>query len=92
MSWEAWGNDDAGEYDHLLDAGWWSSEQATKVTEAIEALSLTTLYEGGKKDNGVSVEFLMRLNLLRHEAGLDVPKELVDEANRFFDSSKSKPS
>lgn len=84
MSWEAWGDNDAGDYDHLIDAGWWSSEQVNDVVKAIEELSSTTVYEGGKKENGISVEFLMRLNLLKDAAGLDVPKPLLDEANACF--------
>ena len=29
MSWEAWGDDDDQNYDHLIEAGWWWSERLT---------------------------------------------------------------
>lgn len=33
MSYEAWGdNDDGEDYDHLLNAGWWASEQDTATS------------------------------------------------------------
>jgi hypothetical protein len=72
MSWEAWGDDDDGyDYDHLLEAGWWTSEQASAVTEAIKALVAEQLYETpGAPATGVSVAFLARLTILRAEAGL----------------------
>jgi hypothetical protein len=81
MSYEVWGDDDAGDYDHLLDAGWWPSEQATAVTDAIKALRSETLYEGGEKANGISVRFLMRLTVLANEAGILAYEDpLVQEA------------
>jgi len=86
MSYEAWGDGDDCDYDHLLEAGWWTDEQANEVVEAIKALESTPLYEAGQKANGVSVEFLMRLTLLRVAAGLDVPEPLVREATDYFAS------
>lgn len=73
MSREAWGDESDSEYAHvdsLIDAGWWPSEQAKEVEAAIEALDRETLYEDGKKDNGVSVRFLARITMLRLAAGL----------------------
>lgn len=81
MSWEAWGDDDAGAYDHLLDAGWWDGDQTKAVQDAIKALRAEPVYEGGDKANGISVQFLMRLTLLESEAGLrDSSDPLVQEA------------
>ena len=91
MSLEAWGDDDgAGDYDHLIDAGWWTSEQAREVVDAVKALAAETVYEGGEKANGLSVRFIMRLNLLQSAAGLEIPRELVDEAERFFAAEPGK--
>lgn len=85
MSLEAWGDDDGADaYDHLLEAGWWTSEQVGEVTEAAEKLQKTAVYQNGNKDEGISVEFLMRLNLLFHAINLDVPSELVKEALEYF--------
>jgi hypothetical protein len=70
MSWEAWGDDDAGEYDHLLEAGWWASEQAEEVVQAINDLHAEPIYEGGQVARGISVRFLARMTLLRQAAGL----------------------
>ena len=69
MSWEAWGDDDAGQYDHLLEAGWWASEQVEDVTAAIKALVAEPIYEDGKKENGISARFLARITILRHLSG-----------------------
>lgn len=76
--------EDGPDYDHLLDAGWWASEQTKEVCEAIEALAKAPVYEGCQVANGVSVEFLMRLTLLRSAANLDVPAEMVAEAEAYF--------
>ena len=70
MSWEAWGDDDAGQYDPLIDAGWWSSEQADEVTAAIKALMAEPVYEDGKLERGISRRFLARMWLLEVAAGM----------------------
>lgn len=38
MSWEAWGDDDAGDYDHLLESGWLTSEQAEDLRKEVASL------------------------------------------------------
>lgn len=86
MSYEAWGEPDEPDYDHLIDAGWMTEEQATEVVDAIKALVAAPVYEGGDKVNGISVEFLMRLTLLQEAAGLDVPDLMAKEAADFFRS------
>jgi len=65
MSYEAWGDGDDPNYDHLIDAGWWPSEQAAEVKEAIDALFAEPMYENGRKADGVSVRFLMRMTMLK---------------------------
>lgn len=90
MSWEAWGDDNADEYDHLLEAGWWPGEQTKEVVAAINALVAEPVYEGGKMQNGISTRFLMRLTLLRYEAGLvDGSDPLVREAKAALFPSKA---
>jgi hypothetical protein len=79
-------------YDHLIDAGWWSEDQTKEVCDAIKALASTTIYEGGKKENGISVEFLMRLTLLQSAADLDVPSELTKEADAYFAAKDGSPA
>ena len=84
MSLEAWGDDDgAGDYDHLIDAGWWTSEDVEEVRDLVRALEAETVYENGRKEEGISVRFLARLTLLRDKVGLDGPAELVAEARRL---------
>lgn len=67
MSWEVWGEPDEGPE---LPDGWWDDDQVSDVQEAVKALCKETLYEDGKKDNGVSVRFLARMNVLKLRAGL----------------------
>lgn len=87
MSYEVWGDDDAGDYDHLLEAGWWPSEQADAVKRAINELRSEPIYEGGEKANGVSARFLMRITVLAHEAGLLADDDMfVQEAQAAFAS------
>jgi hypothetical protein len=76
--------DDGEDYDHLLEAGWWDDQKAEAVTNAIQALMATAIYEDRQMAKGISVEFIMRLNLLKSAAELDVSRELVDEAKRYF--------
>ncbi len=40
------------------------------IRQAVKDLSATTLYENARKENGISVEFLCRLTLLKHAIGL----------------------
>ena len=84
MSYEAWGDGgDQDDYGHLLDAGWWDADQTKAVTDAITALCKENFYEGGEKENGVSVAFIARLTLLRASAGLlDSNDPLVIDAMR----------
>ena len=84
MSWEAWGDNEPENLDHLLDAGWWDCDRVDAVKAAIKALNGEQMYENGRKEDGVSVRFLMRLNILLSEADMEVPQALVDEARAFF--------
>ena len=81
MSYEAWGEPDEGmDVEPLLDAGWWEPEKAGAVLGAIQALVEDPVYESGKKENGISARFLMRLTVLQYEAGFEVPQPMYDEA------------
>jgi hypothetical protein len=83
MSYEAWGDDDDGSdrvVERLLNDGWWSADDAEEVKELVRALASEHIYENGRKEDGVSVRFLMRLTLLRARVGLDVPTLMVEEA------------
>lgn len=82
MSYEAWGDGDQDDNtDHLLDAGWWPSEQANAVLAAIKDLDAEPIYEDGQMSKGISPRFLMRMTILKYEAGL-LPHDdpLVKEA------------
>lgn len=70
MSYEVWGGGDEPDYEHLLEAGWWASEQVDEVKDAIKALRAEPVYEGGNRDGGISLRFLMRITLLEVAAGL----------------------
>ena len=73
MSWEAWGDGDDGSdgtVERLMDAGWWPSEKAKEVEDAIKALRSEPVYENGDKANGISTRFLMRVTLLEVAAEL----------------------
>ena len=80
MSYEVFGDDDPPDYEHLFEAGWWDGDQTKLVKDAISDLVAEPIYEGGKKENGVSVRFLARITLLRHYAGELPSGPLVDEA------------
>lgn len=67
MSYEVWGEPDDGPE---LPAGSWDEDQAGGVQEAVKALCEETLYENGKKDQGVSERFLARMSVLKLRAGL----------------------
>ena len=67
MSWEAWGDPPEGPE---LPEGWWDEDMVLAMQEAVKALSEETLYEGGKKENGISVRFLARISILKLRAGL----------------------
>lgn len=78
MSYEVWGEPDDGPE---LPEGWWDEDDVAGVQEAVTALCKEMLYEGGKKDNGVSVRFLARMSVLRFRAGLAKKDEpLIAEA------------
>ena len=78
MSWEAWGDPPEGPE---LPEGWWDEDMVLAMQEAVKALSEETLYEGGKKENGISVRFLARISILKLRAGLVQPDEpIVAEA------------
>lgn len=85
MIYDAWGDDGAGDYDHLLDAGWWPSEQAEEMVGAINALFAEPIYEDGEKANGISVRFLMRMQMLKDAACMAEPNDpFVAEARAYF--------
>jgi hypothetical protein len=67
MSWEAWGDPPDGPE---LPEGWWDEDQVAAMQEAIKALCNEMLYEGRDKNNGVSVRFLARMQILKLRAGL----------------------
>lgn len=85
MSLEAWGDDDAQE----LPDGCWGPVTVECVVKCIKDLIAEPVYEGGKKDNGISTRFLARLTLLQREAGL-LPADhpLVREAEAMFPEPK----
>ncbi len=66
MSLEVWGDDDAQE----LPDGCWGPVTVECVVGCIKDLRTEPVYEGGKKENGISARFLARLTLLECEAGL----------------------
>lgn len=69
MSLEAWGDEDWNDGPELPE-GWWDEDSVSGMQEAVTALCAETLYEGGNKDNGVSVRFLARMSVLKLRAGL----------------------
>lgn len=90
MSREARGDEDDNEYacvDSLIDAGWWPSEQAQEVTDAIKALCSERMYKNNWKEDGVSVRFLMRMTMLKVAAGLTPADDMfAKEAAAYFAS------
>lgn len=82
MSLEAWG--DEGD-DHELPDGCWGPVTVECVVGCIKDLVAEPVYEGGKKENGISTRFLARLTLLQREAEL-LPHDhpLVREAEAMF--------
>jgi hypothetical protein len=88
VSWEAWGDGDDGfDSRQLFDAGWWGPDDVADVKKRIVDLAQEPLYENGRKEDGVSVRFLMRLTLLKQAAGLDVPEQLASEARAALEVS-----
>ena len=84
MSYEAWGDDDGtGDYDHLIDAGWWSSEQADDVTERIKDLARECVFEGRTGGPRFRTQFRARLVMLQHAAYLlaDSDRVVLDAKN-----------
>lgn len=83
MSFEVWGDEpwDGPE----LPEGWWNDDTVKDVQDAINALCAETVYEDGKKDNGVSERFLARLTILRATAMLvNYDDPLVRDAERVL--------
>lgn len=89
MSWEAWGDDDADRYDHLLEAGWATLEQMDDIRAAVQALRDEPIYEAGRKENGISTRFLMRVTVLSDLVGIGVSPELLAEAKRVLDAIRA---
>lgn len=82
MSLEAWGDCDE---DRELPEGCWSECEAKDAQEAVMRLFNEAVYEDGKKDNGISVRFIARMQALKyytHISGLDDP--LVADAQRIL--------
>lgn len=89
MSYEVWGDNDDPIMDqtmeHLLENGWWDEDKANRVKQAVQDLRSTRVYENGRKADGISVEFLMRLSILGDEVGIeDNFQPMVDEARAYF--------
>jgi hypothetical protein len=61
-----------------------AEKRASDMESAVDALCKEQMYEGGTKEGGVSVPFLMRMTLLRDASDLEVPQALVDEARAYF--------
>lgn len=79
MSLEAWGDDDAQE----LPDGCWGPVTVECVVGCIKDLRAEPVYEGGKKENGISARFLARITLLEAEAGLRAASDpFVKDAER----------
>jgi phage gp36-like protein len=78
-------NDDYANVDHLLENGWWASEQVDEVQAAIKALCSEKMYEDGKKDNGIAVRFLARMTALKVAAGIMASNDpmAIEAANMF---------
>lgn len=72
MSYEVWGDndDDSTTASHLLDNGWWDDDTVQRVKDAVQALRSEAIYENERKDDGISVKFLMRMAVLSAEVGL----------------------
>jgi hypothetical protein len=87
MSYEVWGDndDDTTTTAHLRQEGWWDDDTVQQVKDAVQALMRERLYEDGQKDKGVSVQFIMRMNILAAEVGLmDEGGPIVKEARDYF--------
>lgn len=85
MSYEVWGDNDDANYDHLLEAGWWDDQQVDAVKAAVSALFSQQIYEGGTKELGISVQFIMRMTLLKVAVGqLPDNDPMAVEAKNYF--------
>lgn len=92
MSYEAWGDgDDGQDYDHLIDAGWLTSEQAAEIKAQVEALRREQIYEGGMMVQGINTKFLARISLLSDAVGIYVPPDILEEAKRLLPSTDPQP-
>lgn len=91
MSYEVWGDndDDTTTASHLLENGWWDEDTVERVTAAVRALWQEQVYQNGSMTEGVSVRFIMRLNILAAEVGLLSEEEpIVVEARAALPSVK----
>ena len=85
MSYEVWGDNDDSYPSDLIDAGWWDDDTVQRVQDAVRALMGERVYEDGQKDKGVSVQFIMRLNIVAAEVGvLGESEPIVKEAREYF--------
>ncbi len=84
MSYEVWGEpNDPPE----LPEGCWDEDTVDEVKNAIRALCAETVYEGGKKENGISVRFIARMTLLRSAARMvNYNDPLVRDAEREIEA------
>jgi hypothetical protein len=89
VSYEVWGDNDDPLMDscmeQLLGDGWWDDDTVNRVKQAVIDLRKTQVYENGRKADGISVEFLMRLSILGDEVGIeDAFQPMVQEARSYF--------
>jgi len=88
MSYEAWGEPEEGPE---LPDGWWNEDDVQQVKDCISDLNKETLYEKGRKDNGISVRFLARITLLQGAAGLlEYDDPMLLEARSMFETHNVK--
>lgn len=68
MSLEVWGDESC--YGPELPEGWWTEDEVQAAQEAMKELLAEPVYEGGKKENGISERFIARMTLLREAVKL----------------------
>lgn len=79
MSLEVWG--DEGDLGPELPEGWWDEDTVSDVQAAVAALFSEPIYEGARKENGISVRFLALMHVLKLRAQLaSADDPLVAEA------------
>lgn len=54
------------------------------ITDAVKALLVETVYEGGAMANGIAVKFLARMTVLRAAAGFKTDAALLEDAQRVL--------